>query len=232
MGEKEFNFAEGEVLLFDKPLEWTSFDVVNKVRNIIRRQAGKKIKVGHAGTLDPLATGLLILCSGKFTKKIENYQGMEKEYVGELVLGSTTASCDLETEVVFQSDIKHLNPEDIHAQTANFQGFIDQMPPMFSALKVNGKVAYKEARKGKTIELKSRQVEIKVFEITKIDLPKVNFRVVCSKGTYIRSLVRDFGEALEVGAYMSALQRTKIGDFDLKDAFQLKQFEELCVIEE
>ena len=226
MDNKEFNFAEGEVLLFDKPLEWTSFDVVNKVRNIIRRQAGKKIKVGHAGTLDPLATGLLILCSGKFTKKIENYQGMEKEYVGELVLGATTASCDLETEIIFQSDTKHLKSEDIHAQTADFQGLIDQMPPMFSALKVNGKVAYKEGRKGKTIELKSRQVEVKVFEITEIDLPKVSFRVVCSKGTYIRSLVRDFGEALGVGAYMSDLRRSKIGDFDVKDAFEIKKFQE------
>ena len=232
MIEKEFNFVEGEVLLFDKPLEWTSFDVVNKIRNIIKRKVGKKVKVGHAGTLDPLATGLLILCSGKFTKKIENYQGMEKEYLGELVLGSTTASCDRETEIIFQSDTKHLNSEMIIAQTADFQGIIDQMPPMFSALKVNGKVAYKEARKGKTIELKSRQVEVKVFEITEIDLPKVRFRVVCSKGTYIRSLVRDFGEALGVGAYMSDLQRTKIGDFDLKDAFQLRKFEDLCAIEE
>lgn len=227
MIEKEYNFVDGEVLLFDKPLEWTSFDVVNKVRNIIRRQVGKKVKVGHAGTLDPLATGLLILCSGKFTKKIENYQGMEKEYLGELVLGATTPSCDLETEITFQSDTKHLNSEIINAQTADFQGLIDQMPPIFSALKVNGKVAYKEARKGNSIELKSRQVEIKVFEITEVDLPKVSFRVVCSKGTYIRSLVRDFGEALGVGAYMSALRRSKIGDFDVKDAFEIKQFQEL-----
>lgn len=231
MVEKEFNFVDGEVLLFDKPLEWTSFDVVNKVRNIIRRQVGKKVKVGHAGTLDPLATGLLILCSGKFTKKIENYQGMQKEYVGELVLGSTTISHDLEQEVIFKADTKDLTDEIIIGQLADFQGLIDQVPPMFSALKVNGQVAYKQARKGKTIELKSRQVEIKVFEITKIELPKVSFRVVCSKGTYIRSLVRDFGEALGVGAYMSALERTKIGEFDVKNAYQIKDFQKMFDIE-
>lgn len=215
------NFEEGAVILIDKPLEWTSFDVVSKVRNTIRVK-----KVGHAGTLDPLATGLLILCTGKMTKKIDEYQAREKEYEGALVLGKTTPSCDLETEVDQEFDISGITEEMIRKNVQPFIGTIQQVPPAFSAIKVDGVPLYKKARKGETVEVKPREVTITEFEITEIQLPIVKFRVVCSKGTYIRSLVRDFGTALGNGAYMSGLRRTRIGDFRINEAEQLVDFVE------
>ncbi len=213
------NFEEGAVILIDKPLEWTSFDVVGKIRNTIRVK-----KVGHAGTLDPLATGLLILCTGKMTKKIEEYQGQEKEYEGELVLGKTTPSCDLETAVDHEYDISAITSQMVRDNVRSFIGNIQQIPPVYSAIKVDGVPLYKKARKGESVEVKPREVTITEFEITDIQLPVVKFRVVCSKGTYIRSLVRDFGAALGNGAYMSALRRTRIGDFLVKDAEQVSDF--------
>jgi len=212
------DFQNGEILLIDKPLTWTSFDVVNKIR-----YATKTKKVGHAGTLDPLATGLLIVCTGKLTKQIDGIQATEKEYEVELVLGKTTPSIDLESDFDSETDFSQLQNDQIVAVFENFKGIIQQIPPMFSAIKVNGKPAYLAAREGKDLELKSREVEIKSLIINHIDLPTVKFTVVCSKGTYIRSLVRDIGEKLGVGAYMSALRRTRIGDFDLKNAWQLPQ---------
>lgn len=217
-----FDFENGEILLVDKPLHWTSFDVVNKLRYEIRRKIGKKnIKVGHAGTLDPLATGLLIICTGKKTKEIDNYQAQEKEYVGEFYLGKTTPSYDAETEVNAEFDILHLTESQILQATQGFIGEISQIPPIFSAIKVNGKPVYQDARKGREVELKARPVTISAFEISEIDLPKVKFRVVCSKGTYIRSLANDFGKALGIGAYLSALIRTRSGNFLLSEAYQL-----------
>ncbi len=215
------NFEEGAVILIDKPLEWTSFDVVSKIRNTIRIK-----KVGHAGTLDPLATGLLILCTGKMTKKIDEYQAQEKEYEGELVLGKTTPSYDLETEVDKEFDVSSLTEELIKKNVLQFIGTLQQIPPIYSAIKVDGVPLYKKARKGEDVEIKAREVTISEFEITEIQMPVVKFRVVCSKGTYIRSLVRDFGAALNNGAYMSALRRTRIGQFKVKDAEQLAAFVE------
>lgn len=205
------------VLLINKPLEWTSFDVVRKLRNKLKIK-----KIGHAGTLDPLATGLLILCTGKMTKRIDEYQAQEKEYTGRFILGQSTPSHDLETEVNETADISGLTTEKIMAATRQFIGTIDQVPPMHSAIKVEGKRAYELARKGHTAELKSRQITISAFDITAIELPSVSFRVVCSKGTYIRSLARDFGKALGVGAYLAELCRTRIGDFRLEDAMQIE----------
>lgn len=219
----EFDFAAGEVLLINKPLTWSSFQVVKKLKYRI----GKKIKIGHAGTLDPLATGLLIICTGKQTKSIENYQGQEKEYTGEITLGLTTPSLDLETAFDREYPTDHITPELIHETTKQFIGEIDQFPPIFSALKVGGERLYKKARNGETaetIEIVSRKVSIHEFEITKIDLPKIEFRVVCSKGTYIRSLARDFGKALHSGGHLSALCRTRIGEFRLENAHDLDTF--------
>ncbi len=215
------NFEEGVVILIDKPLEWTSFDVVGKIRNTIRVK-----KVGHAGTLDPLATGLLILCTGKMTKKIDEFQAQEKEYEGELILGKTTPSFDRETEVDQEFDISMLTEEMIRKNVLPFIGTIQQVPPLYSAIKVNGVPLYKKARRGETVEIKSREVTISEFEITEVQLPSVKFRIVCSKGTYIRSLVRDFGVALNNGAYMSALRRTRIGAFHIANAEQLTEFVE------
>ncbi len=211
-----FNFLEGAILLIDKPHSWTSFDVVKKVRNKI----GIK-KVGHAGTLDPLATGLLIICTGKKTKEIDTYQAQEKEYTGRFELGKITASYDAETETTDHQSISHLREEDILTATKNFIGEITQYPPAHSAVKIDGKRAYEMARAGQQVEMKSRQVTISEFEITKIDLPQIHFRVVCSKGTYIRSLANDFGKLLSVGAFLSSLCRTRIGTFKLSDAWQL-----------
>ncbi len=220
------DFKEGQVLLIDKPLEWSSFQVVNKVRWLIKRQFGiKKIKVGHAGTLDPLATGLLILCTGKFTKKIETFQAQQKEYTGTFTLGATTPSYDLETEVDQEFDISGITEENILATTKQFMGDIQQQPPVFSALKKDGKRLYEFAREGKEVEIPTRTIHISEFEITRIDLPHVDFRVACSKGTYIRSLAHDFGKTLNNGAHLSALRRTKIGDFDVKDALSIEAFE-------
>jgi tRNA pseudouridine55 synthase len=208
----------GQVLLIHKPLRWTSFDVVKKLRYKLKIK-----KIGHAGTLDPLATGLLIVCSGKMTKSINDFMGMEKEYTGSLVIGQTTESYDLETTPTQPVDIKHINAEAIRNAFASFTGTIQQTPPLHSAIKVNGKRAYELARAGEVAELKKREVEIKVFEIVNIELPRIDFRVVCSKGTYIRSLARDVGEVLGVGAYLSALCRTRIGTFKLEDALHVEE---------
>lgn len=207
-----------QVLLINKPLGWTSFDVVNK----LRKKLGIK-KIGHAGTLDPLATGLLIICTGKLTKRIDEFQGQEKEYTGQLVIGQTTPSHDLETEVSERVDISEIDAARIKQAAARLTGTLEQVPPVHSAIKVNGKRAYAFARKGRDVELKPRAVTVSAFEITKIDLPTIEFRIVCSKGTYIRSLVRDFGADLGVGAYLAALCRTRIGEFRLTQALSLEE---------
>lgn len=228
MIKKEYNFTEGEVLLIDKPYGWTSFDVVNKIRCQLKYiQKIKKIKIGHAGTLDPLASGLLILCTGKFTKKIDTYQAFEKEYTGELHLGATTPSSDLETAVDKIYATEHITKEMVYETISKFIGEIDQIPPLFSAKKIDGERAYEYARRGDDMVLAKRKIFISEFEITRIEFPKISFRVVCSKGTYIRSLVRDFGEALGSGAYLSALCRTRIGEFSLENAMGLVEFERM-----
>lgn len=214
----EFNFAEGEMLLINKPYTWTSFDVVGKIRNSFKPL---KLKVGHAGTLDPLASGLLIICTGKFTKKIDEYQAQEKEYTGTMVLGAGTPSYDMETEVDEIFEISHINEEMIRANTVQFIGDLDQYPPAHSAIKVDGERLYFKARRGETVELKTRSVSISEFEITRIELPEIDFRVVCSKGTYIRSLVHDFGRSMDNVAYLSALRRTKSGNYQVDDAFEV-----------
>ena len=219
------DIKNGQVLLIDKPLEWTSFQVVNKLRWAIKKQFKlKKIKVGHAGTLDPLATGLLIICTGAFTKKIEQYQAQEKEYTGTFTLGATTPSYDLETEIDQHYPTEHLSEEIIKKTTENFIGEIEQKPPIFSAVKKDGKRLYELARAGETTEIKPRTITITEFEITNIQLPEVDFRVVCSKGTYIRSMANDFGIALNSGAYLSKLRRTRIGNFSVKDALSIDDF--------
>ena len=221
----EEEFKAGQVLLFDKPLEWTSFQLVNKVRWLIRKNFKiKKIKVGHAGTLDPLATGLLIICTGKATKTIDLIQGQEKEYTGTFTLGATTPSYDMETEVDQKYPTEHLSEEKIKEATAPFLGDIQQYPPVFSALKKDGKRLYEYARKGEKVQVSARNVNISEFEITKISFPEVHFRVVCSKGTYIRSLAHDFGKELESGAYLSSLRRTRIGEHEVKNALDLYSF--------
>ena len=220
------DYKEGQVILIDKPLEWTSFQAVNKVRWLIRKSFGiKKIKVGHAGTLDPLATGLLIICTGKFTKKIDTFQAQEKEYTGTFTLGATTPSYDLETEIDKTFDISEITSEKIHEATTQFIGEIQQQPPVFSALKKEGKRLYEFARSGEEVEIPFRTVTISEFEITKVELPNIDFRVVCSKGTYIRSLAHDFGKALNNGAHLSALRRTKIGEFSVENAVGIEAFE-------
>lgn len=208
-------FLEGKVLLLDKPIGWTSFNMVQKVRHLT-----KVTKVGHAGTLDPLATGLLIICTGKFTKQINTYMGMTKEYTGTMVIGATTPTYDLESEPENFQSIDHITEAQIKAATKQFVGAILQMPPQHSAIKKDGKRLYESARQGIEVKVDPRPITIESFEITHIDLPKIDFKVVCSTGTYIRSLVKDFGDALGVGAYMSALRRTKIGAFDVEDAMQ------------
>lgn len=214
-------YLDGKVILIDKPLEWTSFDAVKKVRILTRIS-----KVGHAGTLDPLATGLLIICTGKFTKKINEYMGMEKEYTGTFTLGATTPTYDLESTPENLKDISHLTEEQIHAATSSFIGPIMQVPPAHSAIKKDGKPVYLAARKGENVVLEPRPVTIYQFVIEKIELPMVYFRVVCSTGTYIRSLANDFGAALGVGGYMSSLRRTRIGIFSVEDAHSLESFEQ------
>ncbi len=208
----------GRALLIDKPYTWTSFDVVGKVRVWAKRRCGKKIKVGHAGTLDPLATGLLIVCTGKFTKRIEEFQAQEKEYTGTFMLGSTTPSFDLETEPVPGGPYGHLQPQDLQAAAERLSGPQQQVPPVFSAVKVGGKKAYEYARKDKEVVLQPKPITVYTFELTRIALPEVDFRIVCSKGTYIRALARDFGELLGCGAHLTALRRTRIGTFDVRDA--------------
>lgn len=219
------DFKSGQVLLIDKPLTWTSFQAVNKLRWEIRQAFDiKKIKVGHAGTLDPLATGLLIICTGKMTKQINTFQGQDKEYTGTFVLGSTTPSYDLETDIDSTYPTDHISEEMIQNATKQFIGTIEQYPPVFSALKKDGKRLYEYARAGENVDIKSRPVEISKFEITTIDGVNVNFRVVCSKGTYIRSLAHDFGKVLDSGAHLSVLRRTKIGEFDVKNAVSPNDF--------
>jgi tRNA pseudouridine55 synthase len=212
--------SEGRVLLVNKPLEWTSFDVVNKLRYKLEMK-----KIGHAGTLDPLATGLLIICTGKMTKKIEEFMGQEKEYTGRFIIGQTTPSYDLETEVSEARDIAHLTPDMIRAAAAKQQGRIQQLPPAHSAIRIGGKRAYEFARQGKDVVLTPREVEISTFEITAVNLPEVSFRIVCSKGTYIRSIARDLGEALGVGAYMAELCRTRIGKYTLENALYIDEIQ-------
>ena len=220
-------FAEGQIVLIDKPLTWSSFQAVNKVKWSLKKHLGlKKIKVGHAGTLDPLATGLLIICTGKFTKRISELQGMEKEYTGTFYLGATTPSYDLETEVNATFPTEQITEELIHATIPQFLGEIDQKPPIFSAIKKDGKRLYEHARKGEEVEIAFRKTTIHEFEITRIALPEIDFRVVCSKGTYIRSLANDFGEALQSGAHLTALRRTKIGAFSVEGAITPDAFEE------
>ncbi len=213
------DLEKGGVILLNKPYEWTSFQAVNKVKYLLKHYYDlKKVKIGHAGTLDPLATGLLILCVGKYTKKIEEYQAQEKEYTGTFYLGATTPCFDKEKEIDNYYPTEHITEEDIYKAAKNFLGEQEQIPPVFSALKVNGVRAYAFARENKDVELKSRKITIKEFEITRIAMPEVDFRIVCSKGTYIRSIARDFGSYLNSGAYLTALCRTRIGDYKLSDA--------------
>ncbi|TKC03745.1 tRNA pseudouridine(55) synthase TruB [Pedobacter frigoris] len=214
----EFNFAEGELLLINKPYKWTSFDVVGKIRNSLKPL---KLKVGHAGTLDPLATGLLIICTGKLTKKIDTFQAEEKEYTGTMILGATTPSFDMETVVDEEFSIQDISDEAIYEAVKPFTGNIQQYPPAHSAVKVNGERLYVKARRGEETELRLRDVTVSAFEITRIALPEIDFRIVCSKGTYIRSLVSDFGKQLNNGAYLSKLTRTRSGNFLLANAFEV-----------
>jgi len=219
---KDLNkYEAGKVLFIDKPLNWTSFDVIRKIRSIIKIK-----KVGHAGTLDPLATGLLIVCTGKFTKKINEYMGMEKEYTGTFTLGAVTPTFDLESEPTNVKDISNLTKEQIHAATKVFTGEIQQVPPIHSAVKKDGKPVYLMARKGIDIQLEARTIAINDFTIEKIELPLVFFRVVCTTGTYIRSLANDYGKELRCGAYLSSLRRTRIGAFPVENALQMKEFAE------
>jgi tRNA pseudouridine55 synthase len=211
-------FEQGQVLLINKPYDWTSFDVVRKIRSMIKIK-----KVGHAGTLDPLATGLLILCTGKFTKRINEYMAQEKEYTGTFVLGEETPTYDLESIPVSSGDYKSITEEQLHSATKQFIGEVMQVPPIHSAIKVDGKRVYELARKGIDVELQPRKITIHVFEITRIHLPEVDFKIVCSTGTYIRSIANDYGRALGCGAYLSALCRTRIGEFWLKDSLTIGQ---------
>lgn len=213
-------YVEGKVVLIDKPLHWTSFDVIRKMRGMLQIK-----KIGHAGTLDPLATGLLIVCTGKFTKQINNYMAREKEYTGSITLGAVTPTYDLESEPEQQKDISMLTAAMIYGATTAFIGEIAQLPPMYSAIKKDGVALYKLARKGEDIKLEPRVVSIHSFEITIIDLPMVHFKVACSTGTYIRSLANDFGAALGCGGYLSSLCRTRIGEFNLADAMSMDNFE-------
>lgn len=218
-------FLKGAVLCFDKPLNWTSFQLVNKVRWLIKQTYNfNKIKVGHAGTLDPLAKGLVIICTGKATKTISDLMGQEKIYTGEITLGATRPSFDMETKINAEFSYKHLNESRIKNTTKNFTGQVMQQPPVFSALKKEGKRLYEYARKGEDVDIPKREVYIETFEITSIALPKLEFKVKCSKGTYIRSLVHDFGLALNSGAYLSGLYRTQIGNFKLEDAITIDGF--------
>jgi len=214
------DFSEGKLLLINKPYRWTSFDVVGKIRNAFKPL---KLKVGHAGTLDPLATGLLIICTGKMTKQIDTFQAQEKEYTGTFTLGATTPTYDLESEVDQAFDISAITTEQVYAACAQFIGDIQQYPPAHSALKVNGERMYEKARRGEEVELKPRGVTIREMDLTRVELPEVDFRVVCSKGTYIRSLANDFGRALNNGAYLSRLRRTRSGDYLVTNAYEVME---------
>ena len=221
------DYLNGQVLLIDKPLKWSSFQAVNKLKYLLINKLGlpKKFKIGHAGTLDPLATGLLIVCTGKFTKNISEIQGQAKEYTGTFCLGATTPSYDLETEINATFSTEHISEALIYETVKQFLGEIDQKPPVFSAIKKDGIRLYEHARAGVEVEIASRKTVIHEFEITKISLPEIDFRVVCSKGTYIRSLAYDFGLALDSGAHLTVLRRTKIGDYDVKNAIEVELFD-------
>jgi len=221
----EFDFQKGEILLFDKELDWTSFDLVRKLRNYLTRIAGvKKLKVGHAGTLDPKATGLMIVCTGKETKNIDLLQAKEKEYVATIKLGATTTSYDLETAENEQFPTDHLTLELVKEKLSGFIGEIDQVPPVFSAVKIEGKRAYEHARKGNDVVIQPKRISISELEVLEFSPSEIKLRIVCSKGTYIRSLARDLGVALNSGAYLVGLRRTRIGDMSLEDAWDLKEF--------
>jgi len=221
----DLNFIEGEVLLFDKPINWTSFDLVRKVRSVIRKHLGKqKIKVGHAGTLDPLATGLMIICTGRKTKQIEKFQTTEKEYIAELFLGATTPSFDLETKVDNYFETSHINSELIKTTIKSFIGTQNQTPPSYSAKWVDGERAYKKAHKGLEVEMKPVEITIHDIEIISFENPNLTIRIKCSKGTYIRSLAKDIGEALKSGAYLAGLRRIKSGDFEVEHAMKIEDF--------
>ena len=217
-------YADGKVLLINKPLHWTSFDVVRKLRSLIQIK-----KIGHAGTLDPLATGLLIVCTGKFTKKINEYMAQEKEYTGSITLGAVTPTYDLESEPELQKDFSFVTNNTLQHTTQKFIGDIQQLPPIYSAIKKDGVALYELARRGVDVELKPRSINIKSFEITAVELPVVHFKVICSTGTYIRSLANDYGAALGCGAYLSSLCRTRIGDFKIEDAVGMEEFEKALI---
>lgn len=221
------DFLNGQILLIDKPLNWTSFQAVNKIKYALINKVGlpKKFKIGHAGTLDPLASGLLLICTGKFTKKISELQGQAKEYTGTFFIGATTPSYDLETEIDETFSISHIDNELIHETVKQFLGEINQKPPIYSAIKKDGVRLYEHARAGEVVEIEFRKTTIHEFEITRIALPEIDFRVVCSKGTYIRSLAFDFGKALNSGAHLTALRRTKIGDYSVENAVDVFEFE-------
>jgi tRNA pseudouridine55 synthase len=226
----KYNFEEGELLLIDKPIGWTSFDVVNSIRSTIKRTYNiKKIKVGHAGTLDPLATGLLIVCTGKKTKQIDSFQGLDKVYTGSMVIGKTTPSFDRETEVDGTFDIINISKKILLETAKKFTGEIKQTPPAFSAVKVDGKRAFEYARSNNDVKLKSRNIIISKFQLLSFDLPEIDFEVECSKGTYIRSLVSDFGKAMNNGAYMSCLRRTAIGSYSVSDALTVEEMKNAIV---
>lgn len=222
------DYLNGQILLIDKPLKWSSFQAVNKIKYALINKLGlpKKFKIGHAGTLDPLASGLLLICTGKFTKRISELQGQAKEYTGTFFIGATTPSYDLETEIDATFPTEHINEALIHETVKQFLGEIDQKPPVFSAIKKDGVRLYEHARAGVEVEIASRKTTIHEFEITRIALPEIDFRVVCSKGTYIRSLAYDFGKAMQSGSHLTALRRTKIGDYDVKDATDVTLFED------
>ncbi|HQF48616.1 MAG TPA: tRNA pseudouridine(55) synthase TruB [Flavobacterium alvei] len=222
------DFLNGQIILIDKPLHWTSFQAVNKMKYALINKVGlpKKFKIGHAGTLDPLASGLLLVCTGKFTKKITELQGQAKEYTGTFYIGATTPSYDLETEIDQTFDSSHIDEKLIYETVNQFLGEIDQKPPIFSAIKKEGVRLYEHARAGETVEIASRKTTIHEFEITRIALPEIDFRVVCSKGTYIRSLAYDFGIAMKTGSHLTVLRRTKIGDYDVNNAVDITMFEQ------
>jgi len=226
------DFLNGHILLIDKPLHWTSFQAVNKLKYVLINKVGlpKKFKIGHAGTLDPLASGLLLVCTGKFTKRITELQGQAKEYTGTFYMGATTPSYDLETEIDETFKTSHIDETVIHETVKQFLGEIDQKPPIFSAIKKDGVRLYEHARAGETVEIASRKTTIHEFEITRVALPEVDFRVVCSKGTYIRSLAYDFGKAMDSGAHLTVLRRTKIGEYDVLNAVDVTLFEDSIVL--
>jgi tRNA pseudouridine55 synthase len=223
-----FNFEQGEILLVDKPVKWTSFDVVNLARNYIRKQLDiKKLKIGHAGTLDPLASGLLILCTGRMTKRIEEFKEFDKEYTGTFVLGATTPSFDLEKDFDYHYTWEHVTKEDVLEVVKKFTGTYDQLPPVFSAKKIKGKRAYDYARKDQEVIMNPRCITISAFEVQEMKLPEIHFRVACSKGTYIRAIARDLGVALNTGAHLSSLCRTRIGPYHLRDAYIIEDLKSL-----